>query len=334
VEIRSIIRRRELVRLVGSIAALWPLAARAEAGVRRVGVLLSSGDGDPEHQAGVVALRQGLGDLGWKNGENLRIDLRWGGAQPDRIRQYGQELIALSPDVIVANGTPAVIQLKPLTRTIPIVCAPVTAPVDFGFVESLARPGGNITGFSFIDPKLIGKWTALLKDAAPALKRAAVLYNPKINPWYSGLLRVIAVKPELAALEVVPAPVETADELAAAVENQGEAPGGALIIGPEAFVIGHVKAVIRLATAKRLPGISVYREFVAEGGLMSYGPDLTDIFRQAAGYVDRILKGASPATLPVQEPTKFQLAINQKTAAALGLALSPTLLAGADDVIE
>jgi len=236
--------------------------------------------------------------------------------------------------VIVANGTPAVIQLKPMSRTIPIVCAPVTAPVDFGFVQSLARPGGNITGFSFVDPKLIGKWTSLLKEAAPSLKRAAVLHNPKINPWYASLLRDIAATPRLAALDVVSAPVETVEELRAAIEKQGGTPGGAFIIGPEAFVIGHITEVIALATARRLPGVSVYREFASAGGLMTYGPDLTDIFRQAAGYVDRILKGAGPATLPVQEPTKFQLVINQKAATALGLTLSPALLAGADDVIE
>jgi len=325
-------RRRDLIAFVGAVALARP--ARAQLGMRKLAVLLATSETAPTHQRGVALLRQTLQERGWKEGDNLHIDLRWSDGQPGLIAQYARELVALKPDVIVANGTPSVAALKPLTASIPIVAAPVTDPVGFGFVKSLAQPGGNITGFSFIDTQILGKWTALLKEAAPGLTRAGVLYNPKVNPWYANLLRDIAATPGRAALETIGIPVETVDALEAAVGKLGAVPGTALIIGPEAFVNSHAKEVLALAIPAKMPGISVYGEFVAQGGLMSYGPDLADIFRLAAEYVDRILKGASPGTLPVQEPTKFEFAVNRKAAAALGLTLSPTLLAGADEVVE
>jgi putative ABC transport system substrate-binding protein len=328
-------KRRDFITGIAGTAAC-PVLARAQQSrnKRRIGVLMSIGEGDPDAKSRVAALLQGLGHLGWNDGENVRIDYRWGAGRPELIHQSALDLVALEPDVILANGTPAVVQLKPLTGTIPIVCALIIDPVGLGLIESLSRPGGNITGFSFIDPELIGKWTALLKEAMPSAQRAALLYNPKINPWYTNFLRDIAAAPQSVALELVPTVIETVDNLQTRIPELASAPDTGLIIGPEAFVVGHFQEVAALAQANQLPGISVYRQFAVEGGLMSYGPDIPDIFRRSAGYVDRILKGASPAMLPVQQPTKFEFIINQKAAGALGLSLPSTLLARADEVIE
>jgi putative ABC transport system substrate-binding protein len=328
-------RRRDFITGLGSAAA-FPALVRAQQSrnKRKIGVLMSIGEGDPDAKSRVAALLQGLGDLGWKDGENIHIEYRWGAGRPEVIQHYALELVALDPDVILANGTPAVIQLKPLTRTIPIVCALIIDPVGLGLIESLSRPGGNITGFSFINPELIGKWTALLKEAAPSTQRAALLYNPKINPWYGNFLSAIAAAPQSVALELVPTIIEAVDDLQTRIPELARTPDTGLIIGPEAFVVGHFQEVAALARANRLPGISVYRQFAVEGGLISYGPDIPDIFRRSAAYVDRILKGANPATLPVQQPTTFEFIINQQTAGALGLSLPSTLLARADEVIE
>jgi putative tryptophan/tyrosine transport system substrate-binding protein len=329
-------RRREFVGLIGGAAAGWPLASRAQQrqDMRTLGVLMVGAEADADSVPRIDGFRQGLQDLGWKDGENIHIEYRWGAGRPELIRQYAQELVALKPDVILANGTPAVATLKSLTRSIPIVCALVIDPVGLGLVDSLSRPGGNITGFSFINVELIGKWTALLKEAAPSVMRAALLYNPKVNPWYVNFQRELAVSPQSVALPLVSSPVETTDELQSTIEGLALTPDTGLIIGPDAFVVVHIQKVAQLAAANRLPGISVYRQFAVEGGLMTYGPDVPDIFRRSAGYVDRILKGANPAELPVQQPTKFEFVVNQKAARSLGVSLSATLLAGADDVIE
>ena len=327
-------RRREFIGLAAGMAAAWPPAAGAQPALRKLGVLMIVAENDPDSRLRIAAFEQGLRDLGWQDGRNIRIEYRWAAGSPDLIRQYAQELVALAPDIILANGTPVAAELKPLTRSIPIVFANVFDPVGFGLVHSLSRPGGNITGFSFIDPELIGKWTSLLKDAVPSVKRAALLFNPKINPFYPNLLRELAATPRSVALEVVPVPVETVDDLQTTIGALARTPGAGLIIGPDGFMIVHIRRVAELAAANRLPGISVYRQFAVEGGLMSYGPDTADIFRRSAGYVDRILKGANPAELPVQQPTRFEFAVNQKAAAALGLALSPTLLSLAHEVIE
>jgi putative ABC transport system substrate-binding protein len=291
-------------------------------------------EGDADSKARIAALQQGLRDNGWQDGHNIHIEYRWGSGRPDLIRQYAEELVALAPDVIVANGTPAIAALKPLTRSIPIVCALVIDPVGLELVETLARPGGNITGYSFINVELIGKWTALLKEVAPALTRAAVLYNPKANPWYANFQREIAATPQLAAIELVTAPVETIEDLQSTIQKLGHARNTGLIIGPDAFVITQIQTLAHLTAAHRVPCVSVYRQFAMEGGLMSYGPDVPEIFRRSAGYVDLILKGANPAELPVQQPTKFEFLLNQKAAAALGLIIPEPLLASADEVIE
>jgi putative tryptophan/tyrosine transport system substrate-binding protein len=327
-------RRREFISLVGGTAAAWPLAARAQQGMRKLGVLMIVGENDPDSRRRIAAFQEGLRGLGWHDGRNIHIEYRWAAGRAELVRQYARELVALAPDVILANGTAVVAELKALTRSIPIVFALAIDPVGFEFVDSLSRPGGNITGFSFINPELIGKWTALIKDAAPGVNRAALLYNPKITPFYPNFLRELAAIPQSVALEIVPATVETVDDLQRAIEALGRTPGTSLIVGPDAFLIVHMDKVARLAAANRLPGISVYRQFVMEGGLMSYGPDTADIFRRSAGYLDRILKGAKPAELPVQQPSKFECVVGKKAADALGLELSPSLLAIADEVIE
>lgn len=326
-------RRREFISLIGGGAAAWPLAAGAQA-VRKLGVLMIVAENEPDSRRRIAAFQQGLRDLGWQDGRNIRIEYRWAASKPELIRQYAQEIVALAPDVILANGTTVVAELKQLTRSIPIVFALAIDPVGFGFIDSLSRPGGNITGFSFVDPELIGKWTALIKDAAPGVTRAALLYNPKITPFYPRFLRELAAIPQSVALEIVPATIDTVDDLQTTIEAMARTPGTSLIIGPDAFMIVHIRRIAQLAVQNRLPGISVYRQFVMEGGLMSYGPDTADIFRRSAGYIDRILKGAKPAELPVQQPSKFECVVGKKAADALGIELSPSVLAIADEVIE
>ena len=327
-------RRREFVQLAAGAAMTWPLGARAQQRMRKLGVLMIGTENDPDSRLRIAAFHEGLRQLGWQDGRNLRIEYRWAAGRPDLIRQYAGELVALAPDIILGNGTPVVAELKQRTRSIPIVFANVFDPVGMGLVESLSQPGGNITGFSFVTPELIGKCTSLLKDAAPGVTRAALLHSPKINPFYPNLLRDLAAAPRSVALEVVPAAADTVDDLRTTIEALARAPGTGLIIGPDGFMIVHINTIAQLAAANRLPGISVYRQFVVEGGLMSYGPDTPDIFRRSADYVDRILKGAAPAELPVQQPTKFEFVVNQKAAGALGLTLSSTLLSLADEVIE
>ena len=234
--------------------------------------------------------------------------------------------------MILANSTPVLGALQKLTKTVPIVCALVNDPVGLGFVASLSRPGGNITGFTFIDPELIGKWMELLKQVAPSINRAALVFNPKTAPFYYNFMRTLAAT--RASIELGTMTAGTMEELRAAVSDQDRNPGGSIIVGPDPFTIVHIREIAALSQEHRLPAISVYRQFVTDGGLMSYGPDTMDIFRRSASYVDRILKGASPAELPVQQPTKFELFVNLKSAQVLGLSVPPTLLALADEVIE
>jgi putative ABC transport system substrate-binding protein len=328
------VRRRHFIGLVGGTVASWPLAARAQRSMRKVGVLMIVADNDPDSRLRIASFEQGLRELGWEEGRNIHIEYRWGAGRPELIRQFARELIGLAPDVIVANGTPVVMELKSLTHSIPIVFANVFDPVGFGLVNSLSRPGGNITGFTFIDTELIGKWTSLLRDAVPTVKKAVLLFNPKINPFYPQLLRELAASPQSLAMEVGPVPVETEDDLKPTIERLAGGAETGLIIGPDGFMIVHIRQVAQLAAANRLPGISVHRQFAVEGGLMSYGPNVPDIFRRSASYVDRILRGATPAELPVQQPAKYEFVVSQKAASALGLTLSPTLLSLADEVIE
>jgi putative tryptophan/tyrosine transport system substrate-binding protein len=329
-------KRREFVTLVGGAAASWPLAAYAQrtGGMRKVGVLLASVESDPDSQVRIAAFRRGFAELGWKEGENVQIEYRWSAGQGDLIRRNAEELVAMKPDVILANSTPVIAMLKSMTTSIPVVFALATDPVGLGHIQSLSRPGGNFTGFTFIDPALIGKWIGLLKEIIPNLGRAGLLFNPGTTPFYPGWIREIEAAHQSGTTELVAMPVGSDDAMQAAITALAQRPGSRLMIGPDPFNVVRVKAIAQLAAQNRLPAISVYRLFAVEGGLMGYGPDTADIFRRSAGYVDRILKGASPADLPVQQPDKFEFIINLKAARALGLTVPTTLLATADEVIE
>ncbi|SIO47371.1 putative ABC transport system substrate-binding protein [Bradyrhizobium erythrophlei] len=328
-------RRREFITLLGAAAAL-PAAAHAQraSGKSSIGVLMTVAESDPESHARVAAFQQGLADLGWKDGQNVRIEYRWSASNSEFIRQYAEELVALAPDVILANGTPAVTALKKITSSIPIVCALVQDPVGLGLVKSLSRPGGNVTGFTFVNPELIGKWIGLIRDVFPHVTRAALIFNPKTTPFFYDFLREIEATRRPAGIELIALPVGAPNEIDAAVNALGKQPGSSLIIPPDPFNVAHIKQIAQLTGQTRLPAVSVYRPFAVEGGLMTYGPDTPDIFRRSAAYVDRILKGTNPAELPVQQPTRFQFIVNLKTAQSFGLTVPPTLLATADEVIE
>jgi putative tryptophan/tyrosine transport system substrate-binding protein len=329
------VKRREFITLLGGAAVAWPLAARAQQTerVRRIGLLMGAAD-DPEGQARVTALKRGLQDLGWTDGRNIQIETRFGGADAGRIRAQAAELVALAPDVLVGQTTPVVRALRQATSSIPIVVAAVNDPVEQGFVSSLAHPGGNITGFMLIDFQMVGKWLEILKEAAPHVSRAILMFNPDTSPYYYLYLRSFEAEPRSIAVEVTAAPVRNTAEIEEAVAKLGREPGGSLIVPPDAFNLVHQQLLIRLAQQHQVPAVYYLRTSVAQGALMSYGPDPYDLFRRSASYVNRILKGAKPADLPVQQPTKFELAINLKTAKALGLQIPEKLLALADEVIE
>jgi putative tryptophan/tyrosine transport system substrate-binding protein len=282
----------------------------------------------------VTALKQGLQDLGWTDGRNIQIETRFGGADAGRIRADAAELVALAPDVLVGQTTPVIQVLRQATSSIPIVMAAVNDPVEQGLVSSLAHPGGNITGFMFIDFQMVGKWLEMLKEAAPGVARAVLMFNPDMAAHYYVYLRSFEAVPRSIAVEVTAAPVRDTAEVEKVLAKLGRDPGSGLIVPPDAFTVVHHQLFIRLAQQHRLPAIYAFRTYVAQGALMSYGPDPYDLFRRSASYVDRILKGEKPADLPVQQPTKFELAINLKTAKALGLQISDKLLALADEVIE
>jgi putative tryptophan/tyrosine transport system substrate-binding protein len=327
--------RRKFITLLGGGAVAWPLSARGQQGerVRRIGLLMGTAD-DREGQARVTALKQGLQELGWTDGRNIQIETRFGGADAARIRAHAAELVALPPDVIVGQTTPVIRALRQATSSIPIIMAAVNDPVEQGFVSSLAHPGGNITGFTFIDFEMVGKWLEMLKEAAPGVSRAALMFNSDRSPHYYVYLRSFEAVPRSIAVEVTAAPVRDTAEAEEAIAKLGREPGGGLIVPPDAFTIVHDQLLVRVAQQHRVPAVYSYRRTVAQGGLMSYGPDPLDNFRRSASYVDRILKGAKPADLPVQQPTKFELAINPKTAKALGLQIPDRPLALADEVIE
>jgi putative ABC transport system substrate-binding protein len=327
--------RREFITLLGGAAAAWPLAAGAQQGGarRRIGVLMNFAADNPEGQARAAAFLQGLQQSGWTDGHNVRIDTRWVGSDPDNFRKYAAELIALAPDVILASATLSLAALQQATRTVPIVFANVVDPVGAGFVDSLARPGGNTTGFMPFEYGLSGKWLELLKQIAPGVTRVAVLRNPA-SPTGPALFAAIqAVAPSL-RVEVSPVNVRDAGEIEHAVAAFARSPNGGLIVTPSRLVTGRRELLVTLAARHKLPAVYPDRVFVSGGGLISYGPDLLDQYRRAAGYVDRILKGAKPADLPVQAPVRYQTVLNLKTAKALGLDVPPMLLARADEVIE
>ena len=330
----SYIGRRKFLATLGGAAA-WPLAASAQQAerLRRIGVLMGVAD-DREGQARVTALKQGLQELGWIDGRNIQIEIRFGGADVARIRAHAAELVVLAPDVLVGQPTPVIRSLRQATSSIPIIMALVNDPVDQGFVSSLAHPGGNITGFTFIDFQMVGKWLEMLKEAAPGVARASLIFNPDMSPHYYVYLRSFEAEPRSAAVEVTAAPVRNTAESEEAIAKLGRKPSSGLIVAPDGFTIVHHQLFLRLAQQHRVPAVYGLRAYVARGALMSYGPDVYDIFRRSASYVDRILKGAKPADLPVQQPTKFELAINLKTAKTLGLQIPEKLLALADEVIE
>jgi putative tryptophan/tyrosine transport system substrate-binding protein len=328
-------KRRQFITLLGGTAAAWPRIAWAQQAerVRRIGLLMGTAD-DREGQARVTALKQGLQELGWTDGGNIQIETRFGGANVGRIRAHAAELVALAPDVIVGQTTPVIRALRQATSSIPIVMVPVNDPVEQGFVSSLAHPGGNITGFALVDFQMVGKWLEMLKEVAPSVFRAELMFNPDTSPHYYVYLRSFEAEPRSIAVEVTAAPVRNTAEIEAAIAKLGREPGAGLIVPPDAFTFVHHQLFIRLAQQHRLPAVYAYWTYVPQGALMSYGPDVYDLFRRSASYVDRILKGEKPADLPVQQPTKFELAINLKTARALGLQIPDKLLALADEVIE
>jgi putative ABC transport system substrate-binding protein len=325
-------RRRDLLGILGGAATIWPLAARAQERVRRIGVLMSQPAGDPVAQARNAAFLQSLQELGWTAGRNVQIDHRWDLEQADH-RRNAAELVALAPDVILATGGIAMGPLLQATRTVPIVFVQVTDPVGAGYVESLARPGGNATGFIPFEFGSSGKWLELLKEIAPATKRVAVLRDATLALGHGQLGAIQSVAPSF-GVELRPVGVADANEIERGITALAREPNGALIAAVGPGTIRHRGAIIGLAARHKLPAIYPYRFFANEGGLVSYGPDTIEPYRRAAGYVDRILKGEKPADLPVQAPTKYALTINLKSAKALGLTVPPTLLARADDVIE
>jgi putative tryptophan/tyrosine transport system substrate-binding protein len=327
------VRRREFITLLGAAATAWPLAVRAQqaGGMRRVGILMPLTADDPYDQARLAAFLQGLQEAGWSVGRNLRIDTRWGG-NFDRIRKSAMELVALAPDVILTIGTNSAIALQQASRTVPVVFTAVTDPVGGGLVESLARPGGNMTGFAMIGFVTGAKWLELLKEIAPSVRRAAIFRDT--SPAGVGTFGAIqAVAPSL-GLDASPIGAQDAGDIERAITAFTRSANGGLIVVPNNTTIVHRKLIIALAAKLHLPAVYGYRLFVTEGGLICYGPDIVDQCRRAASYADRILKGEQAANLPVQEPTKFELVINLKTAKALGLTVPPTLLARADEVIE
>jgi putative ABC transport system substrate-binding protein len=328
-----VIRRREFITLLGGAAAL-PIAARAQPvqRVRRIGVLMGFATTNPEGQAFQQAFAQRLRELGWTDGTRATVDYRWAASDRERFKADASELVALKPDVILAHTTPAVAALRQETTTIPIVFVSVTDPVGQGLVTNLARPGGNMTGFDLVDFSVGGKWLQLLKEAAPAVTQVAVMYNPQTSP--AGYLPSVRTAAATLRVEVTEAPVRDDGEIERVVTAMSERPGGGLTVMADVFIATHRAPIIASAARHRLPAMYPRPIYVMDGGLMGYGTDVIEQFKSAAGYVDRILKGADPGELPVQRPTKFELALNLKTAKTLGIEFPPQVLALADEVIE
>ena len=328
-------RRREFITLVGGAATL-PLAARAQQGgrVRTIGVLMNFLESDPAGQVGFEAFRDALKKLGWREGSDLRIELRWAESDPDRLRAFAKELVELRPDAIVAGSTAGVVALARETRTIPIVFATVADPIGSGFAGSLAHPGGNITGFAAVDSAMGGKWLELLKEIAPRTERVALLFNPVTAVPVQFFMPSIQVAASSFAVQASAAPIHAKDEIEGVIAAQARNPGGGLIVMPDAFNTTNRNLIIGLAARYSVPASYAQDIFAKSGGLIAYSSVRTEAYRQVAGYIDRILKGEKPADLPVQAPTKFELLINIKTAKALGLEVPAKLLSIADEVIE
>jgi putative tryptophan/tyrosine transport system substrate-binding protein len=331
----SDMKRRQFITMLGGAAVAWPLAARAQQDgrMRRIGVLMSGAEADTELQARVKAFRQTLEQYGWSEGRNIRIDIRFSAIRSDEYQALAKEMVALQPDVIFGHTTPVVVALQRESRTVPIVFVNVSDPLGSGLVTSLAHPGGNITGLMLDEEGITGKWLALLKEIAPHLRRAALMANPISTPYDYFVRSAKSVAPSL-ALELVPSPINDAADIERTIESFARLPDGGLVVLPDGTSILHRDLIIALAARHRLPTVYAHRFFVAAGGLMSYATDVIDQNRRAASYVDRILRGAKPADLPVQAPTKYETTVNLKTARALGLDVPPSLLVRADEVIE
>jgi putative ABC transport system substrate-binding protein len=329
------IGRRELIAALGG-AATWSVAARAQQPerMRRIGVLMAPAESDPEGQAWVAAFRDALDKFGWMQGHNIRIETRWGAADANSMQRITKELVALQPDLILSNNTPATASLLQQTRTIPIIFVNLADPVSSGLVASLARPGGNATGFTVMEGSIAGKWLELLKEIAPRVTRVAFLFNPTTATYADYYLDPYKTAAPLFGLEATAAPVRDASELESAVAAQARGPNGGLIVMPETFTTVHREEITSLAARYRLPAIYPFRFFTELGGLLSYGNGMVDNYPRAASYVDRILRGAKPSELPVQVPVKFELVINMKAAKALGLDVPVHLQQLADEVIE
>jgi putative tryptophan/tyrosine transport system substrate-binding protein len=329
-------KRRAFITLLGGAAAAWPLAARAQQGerMRLIGVLAAYAENDPEAQARIVAFRQALQGLGWTEGRNIAMEYRWGAGDAGRARTFVAELVSLKPDVILAHGTPALTALYEATRTIPVVFVSVIDPVGAGTVQSLARPGANITGFSTFEPEIGGKWLELLKEIAPGLKRVAGVTDPAFR-GFAGVWRAIEAMAPRFGVQITSVSFHApTDDLESAVAAFAREEGGGLIVVPTALNALHRHRIFSVAAQNRLPAIYAFRFYATDGGLISYGIDTVDLFRRGASYIDRILKGEKAADLPVQAPTKYELVINLKTAKALGLDVPVQLQQLADEVIE
>jgi putative ABC transport system substrate-binding protein len=329
-------KRRQFISLLGGATAAWPFPARAQrsGGARRIGVLVGLPSTDPAGQVEIGALRDGLAALGWREGGNLQVEYRWPGTNADQMRAAAMELAGLGLEAIVSRTTPATLALKNATTTTPIVFAVVAEPMESGLVQSLARPGGNITGFTNFEAAVSGKWLELLKEIAPRVKRIALMYNPRTAPFAKVFLRAAETSARALAVELKPTPVGSPADIEAAVAGLARKPDSGIVTLTDSYMTANRDLIVALAARHRLPAVYANRNFPPAGGLMAYAVDYPDLFRRAAGYVDRILKGAKPADLPVQQPTRFELIINLKTAKALGLTVPPTFIARADEVIE
>jgi putative tryptophan/tyrosine transport system substrate-binding protein len=329
-------RRREFIAGLGGAAAAWPLAARAQQvdRVRRIGVLMAGRENDPLEQHLFPAFTQALADLGWTDGRNARMDLRWGGGDINRIRALAKEMVDLQPDVILSNTTPVTAAFQRETQTIPIVFATVADPVASGIVPRLDRPGGNTTGFAMWEASLAGKWLELLTEIAPGLKRAAIMFNPDINPVSAYFMPSFETAARSLKVEAITAPVHDQVEIETAITALGREPRGGLVVTADAFVMAHRAPIISAAARHNVPAVYILSDCARVGGLLSYGPNLVDNLRRAATYVDRILRGAKPGDLPVQVPTKLEMVLNLKTAKALGLTVPQAIQLRADEVIE
>jgi putative tryptophan/tyrosine transport system substrate-binding protein len=329
------VRRREFITLVGGAAAAWPLAASAQQPDRRlIGVLMAFAESDAAARSEVAAFRGALAKLGWTEGSNLRIELRWSAGDPDRMTTFAKELVDLRPDAILSQSTPVTGILIRETQTIPIVVVTVSDPIGSGFATSLAHPGGNVTGLALFESTIGGKWIELLKEIAPHTKRVSLLFNPATTVPVQFYMSTIQAAASSFAIQASLAPVHAPDEIEGVIAAQASDPGGGLVVMPDAFNVANRKLIIALAARYGVPAIYYDRVYAESGGLIAYGIDFATQFRQAAGYIDRILKGAKPADLPIQTATKYELIINLKTAKAQGLTVPPLMLGRADDAIE